>query len=459
MPDQNELINKLITANPQEKLELIENINPSELDNESFKVFISLIGEPDKGVRNCVTVLLTSYEDPRIPDYLVKYISSDDIATRNLAGEILVSIGDRSFLSLINYLKVVENYDDQKFIIDLLGLIKNQASEDLILEILRTSTNDNVKLSCIEALGNLKSVHAIDLAMKCYEEDEIFKATVNEALGKIGSQKALDFMVEKYPYEDELTKCSIIESLGVIGNMDTYFFLISELNGAIGPLTWIMIRSIQQLKDKFNMELPFDEKIRNIILSVIYDGQPEFKKAAVQLLNEFNDNEILTACLTTLGDDFELDEILYAHVLENKEHAILSFPKLLKMNLKNADSILKLVNDVIDSYPNPVATVLSGLHMRSFIDALSNYLTHPDEEIRRITMGLLFKVDPGSAVLFADKMISDDNMWNKLRLIDNIADLNDESAITILQKLSTDSEIMVSKRASDLLKEKSSIHQ
>lgn len=458
MPQNIDLFQNLSALGSNEKIELLERVNIHSLNQIGLENLVALISDNDKGVCNCITNLLSISEDPRIPLILVKYISSGEIALRNLAGEILVNIGGNSAASLIQYLKEVNNYDDQKFIIDLLGLIKNRSAEESIIEIMKNTKDANVKLSCIEALGNIQSEYAVESMLIYYEEDELYKPTINEALGKIGSKKALDFMISKYPVEDELTKYSIIESLGLVGNMETFFFLISELNSAEGPLIWVLVNSIKQLSEKLNLEVPFDEKIRNAILTTIYQANPEFKKSAIYLLKEFNDREILTACLTILGEDFELDEILRTKVLENKEQALLVFPSLLKMKLKNSESILRLLNDIIDSLEQLVTEVLKGLSLRNFIDALSDYLTHTDEEARLISMNLLFRIDPKTAVMFSDKMLSDDNMWNKIRLVDNLAELEGDSVIAILEQLSEDPEIMVSRRATELLKQKTSIY-
>lgn len=453
----NKLGTLLKNAPVEEKIALIQQTELTQLDDESLRFLISFIEDNDQGIKSCLSISLSKSKDSRVPKFLVKYISSTDIAVRNLAGEILVNSNADSVEVISNYLLKSENHDDQKFCIDLLGLIKDSRAEEVIIKILDTTKDENVKLSCLEALGNIKSSTAIDKIISCYNENELFKPTVNEALGKIGSKKALNFMLERYPNEDELTKYSIIESLGNIGDIDTFFFLISELHKVTGPLSWVILSSVHQLQEKYNLDVPFDEKVKTAILNTIYDAQPEYKKAAIYLLKEFNDKEILSACLKSMGYDFELDEILRAKILSNSEQAVLSFPATLKSDLKNAEIILGLVDDVIKSLDKPVTSILNGLHLRSFIDSLSNYLNHPDEEARRLAMNLLFKIDSKTAVLFVDKMLNDDNLWNKLLLIDNLASMNDDSSLTLLYKLSKDAEIMVSKRASEIISAKTSI--
>lgn len=441
-------------ADPSEIIDVLQDVDFTSLDENELKAVLSLITRKDKGITNNLSMMLSYCGDPRIFAQLAEYTSSEDIAARNLAGEILINIGADSAEPLLQYLNAADNFDDQKFVIDLLGLIKNKIAVKPILDILKKTPDANVKLSCIEALGNLEAEEAVEPAMKCYDENEIFKPTVNEALGKIASKEALEFMLLKYPAEDELTKYSIIESLGIIGDIDTFFFLVSELNNVPKPLTWIIIKSLQQLADKFSLDIPFEETIQNIFLNTIYEAPADSKKAAIYLLKDFHDKEILVACLTALGKDFDLDEALKARFLENKEQTLLCFPQFLKMDLKNRINIMSLLSDLIDNLEKPIGSILNGFNLRGLIDSLSNYLTHSDEEARRLAMSLLFKIDPIAAIMFTDKMLEDDNIWNKIMLIDNLSEIEDKSVLQTLEALSKDPEIMVANRAKETLKQK-----
>lgn len=450
--------NEFQSLDTESKIEILQGFEISQLTDEQLKELISLLNDSDKGVRNQITMMLSTSTDGRIAQYLVEYISSADISTRNLAGELLIKLGNLSVEPLLQYLSDVEgNYDDEKFIIDVLGLIGNLSAETQILKVLDRTNDKNVKLSCIESLGNLMSEASIEKISKCYEEDELYKATVIEALGKIGSKKAQDYMLEKYRIEDELTKFSIIESLGLIGDTDTFYFLLAELNKTEGPLIWVLIKSIRELKEKFKLDIPFDERIKSAILDTIYEAHNEYKKAAIYLLGNFNDKEILTASITTIGEDPELDQVLREKVLNNCKMAIQVFPKLLNMKLNNSSKILELIDEVNTASKNPITEILTGLSLRSFTDSLSDYLNDTDEETRSMAMNLLFQIDPKTAVLYSDKMVNDDNIWNKIRLVDNLAEIDDECVVPVLKKLSADTEIMVSKRASDLLSQRISI--
>lgn len=450
------LLNVLQTGSTQQKIEMLQDYLFEKLELPVLEKISKHLTDEDKGIRNSVQNILIN--NPASAGFIVKYISSEDISVRNLAGETLVKIGDKAVKPLVDYLVKSNNFDDKKFIIDILGLIGDQSVSTNIKTELKNTTDDNVKLACIETLGNLKDPGAVELLMQSYRDNELFKPSVIEALGKIGSESAVDFMESVYSDEDDLTKFSIIESLGLIGNENTFFFLISELNEISGPLVWPIVKSIQQLKEKHKLEVPFDERIKNVILKTIYEAQPEFKKSAIMLLGQFNDKEMIIAFLKSLGEDEELDVIIKAKLLENSERAIAAYPSLLQNTINNVAPVLEILAGLIQQSENPINKILNGLSLRNLIDSLAKFLTHPDEEARRLAMNLLFSIDAKTAVLFADKMVDDDNLWNKLKLIENLAELEDENINEILEKLSEDSEIMVSKKAADILNNRSSIY-
>ena len=309
------LKNQLYSDDPAKRCSAIESLMNEELDDDIIEILCTFVEDTDKGVRNSVDMTLSFNPSLRIPLYLVKYISSQNISSRNLAGEILLKIGDKAVDEMVAFIDNASD-DDKKFTIDILGLIGDPKSGDPILKVLEVNKNDNVILACIEALGNLKYSGALDKLFETYEKNELFRPTIIEALGKIGSKKALDFVMSKYNEEEELIKFSIIESLGSIGDEQSFYFLISELNETSSPIISPIIGSIFELKEKYNFDIPFDDKVKKAILQTIYESEPNYKKAAVHLISAFDDEEIIAACLKIYGEDLELDEIIRPKIFE-----------------------------------------------------------------------------------------------------------------------------------------------
>src|SRR5690606_32675639 len=132
-------------------------------------------------------------------------------------------------------LKKSDNMDDQKFLIDLLGLIRNSDCQDTIIRLLESTVNENVKLACIETLGNLQCTKSVKVLFNLFGTNELLDPTILEALGKINTPEVLEFIIAQYESGDELIKYSILECLGEIGNEETFFFLLSILKETSGP--------------------------------------------------------------------------------------------------------------------------------------------------------------------------------------------------------------------------------
>ena len=439
-----------------EKLIILESFYDHELSGAELELICDYITDADKGVRNSVAYLLINNADDTIAKKIVPYVSSPDISIKNFAGEILLKIGSKAVDAMLEYIDV-GNDDDKKFIIDILGLVGDSKSSAKITRLLNSNENENVILACIEALGNLKSEKSLYHLMAFYGLNELYKPTVIESLGKIGSPAALGFIASKYnEEEDELIKFSIIESLGLIGDEETFFFLLAELNEVKGPLVWPIIKSIFNLKEKFQFDIPFDERMKKTILQTVLDANPEYKKIAASLLLVFNDEEVISVYLKILGDDEETDQIISPKFWENPHMVFEIIAKKLAQKPQNIKSLLNLLKDVIQLDGEVKYSSMPSLQLRNIIDSLSQYLSDHDEEVRILALELLFILDKNVAVLFVDDFSEDSNLWNRLKLVEILDEVVHPKAEEILMKLANDSEEMVKERASFCLSKRES---
>ena len=172
----------LKSEDPSERSAAVTSLMEEELDDETTEMLCMLVEDRDNGVRNAVDMTLSYNSSPQIPRYLVKYISSPSIATRNLAGEILIKIGSKAVDAMLDYIDS-GNDDDKKFLIDILGLIGDKKPSQHILELMKICKNDNVILACVEALGSLTCGESLDELLQFYERNELYKPTIIEARG------------------------------------------------------------------------------------------------------------------------------------------------------------------------------------------------------------------------------------------------------------------------------------
>ena len=380
---------------------------------------------------------------------MVDYIGSPEISIRNLAGEILLKKGTDSVDAICAKVPTLKEDDDIKFLVDILGLIGDKCPEDLIIDILTTNQNENVIVACIEALGNIYSEKAIETIIPFFDKAEVLRPVVIEATGKIRTLKSLKFITEKFKSDDDLLKFTMIESMGEIGDEETFYFLLSQIDILNGALIWPLLEAIYKLKIKHDLEVPFDERIKKCVLDTIINAEPRYQIVAAHLVTVFDDPEILYACLSIYGLDSELNEVLFDKFMENKGLIVSKLYTVIDNNNNYLSAILDLLQNIL-SYDSECLTSLGELERRRLTESLSQSLTNSDEGVRIAAAELLFRIDTETALLFLDTMISDENFWNRIRLLDMISEMDRPEVIEALEKLSLDSEEMVSDKAKEI---------
>ncbi len=444
-----EIKKKLLSEDFQVRRGAIEELNPADLDDELLKTIIKLIEDDNQGVRDAVSHLLINASNEIIPGEVVPYISSPNISVRNLAGEILLKKGVKAIPPMLEYLKKA-NDDDQKFIIDVLGLIGDKSVEDDIIGVLKVSQNDNVILACIEALGNIKSEKAIDLIIDKYEENELYHPTIFEALGKIGTDEALGFINKKYKEADDLSKFAMIESLGIVGNEEIFYTLLGELRELKGPLTWAIVEALVKLQNKLHLDIPFDDSMKNTLVTVISEADDEYKIAASKLVKDFSDVDILNVCLETYGRLYEFDDNVKHKFFENPKAFYKQFVKVVN-ETKHENELFELFKEVLSSDGGESLKEITDIEFRNLCDSFTQKLESPDEEVRRSAMELMFFLCYDTAMMFLDVMVADSNVWNRARLLEFFEQIDDEAIVPFLKTLAEDEEEMISSKAQELL--------
>lgn len=445
-----EMIKTLESGSLEDKITLIQQLVFEQVPDAIVKKIAEFIDQEDKGLRNAASIFLASNLNTSIASYVIKYVSSLDISIRNLAGEILIRNGSRALPTLINFLKSSNDNDDIKFVVDVLGLIGDSSAGDNIILKLKSSDNENVQLACIEALGNLHFENALDIIIQFYELHELFRPTIMEALGNIGTKRSLDFILSKFSSAEILEKYSMIESLGKIGDEETFFFLLAELNEANGPGVWPVLEAIYNLKQRFDFDIPFDERMKKSILNTIFDADIKYRKIAAYLVTIFDDPEIVLACLTIYGTDDEIDEIIKPKFELNTTLILSKINLLLEKLPPNLGQLLSLIDELVKSNAD-FKDQLSGVDVQKLVQSISNLISHSNENIRTTSVDLLFTICPETALLFLDEMMNDENIWNRLKLMDYLEYLDHPSVIEALIRLSADPEEMINERAKDLL--------
>lgn len=444
-----ELLKLLFSDDPVQITETLNNLTFEEVEVETIEKITRLMLTEDKSIRNAASNFLIQNNNSTIPSFVIDHISSPDISIRNLAGEILLKKSTYSVNTICKRLKEISNDDDIKFLVDILGLIGEASAEDLIIDILIKNQNENVIVACIEALGNIFSEKSVDSIIPFFDKTEVLKPVVIEALGKIRTKKSLQFIIEKFKEDDDLLKFTMIESLGEIGDEETFYFLLSQVDNLSGPLIWPLLEAIYKLQMQYGLEVPFDEKMKKCVLDTIVYAESRYQIVAAHLVTVFDDPEVLYACLSIYGIDSELNEVLLNKFMENRTTIFSKLHTVIDNSNMYLSSILELLTRIIEIEPDEPNN-LSQIEKRRLTESLSQCLTNPDEVVRISAAELLFKIDKETAILFIDTMISDENFWNRIRILDLIDEISDPVISEAVETLCSDPEEMVSEKAKEM---------
>ncbi len=454
MSNKFNLIKQILDTDESEKIRTtVENFQLVEMPDEIVEFVTAKLLSKDNGIKDTITRILSYNKNSNIPKYLVPYISSQDITARNLAGEILLKRKNESINAMLSYLPEA-NDDEQKFIIDILGLIGDPQPAEEIVSVLKYTKDDNVILACVEALGNLRTDIGINELISVYKQNELFRPTVIEALGKIGTPESISFINQNYYGADELTKYSLIESLGNIGNKESFEMLINDVKYLDGAFKWVAIETIGKLQEKLNLSLPSDITLKNSLLETLESADIQYKKSAVRLVCLFNDEDLLEKVLNIYGNDEEIDQKLKEYFSNNTISFLRKISQYLDQKPQNINQIIKLIVEMIQLDGGERLQSLNELELRSIVEQFTILLTNSDEEVRATAMELLFFLDAETALLFSDTMLEDTVSWNRLKLLEIIQNSEHPQITAILKKLANDGDEMVRENAQVILNEK-----
>ena len=443
--DSELILQDLSNEDPEIRRRAVEVFLTEPVSEAELAKLIELLSDEDKGVRDAAGMALAFNDSPLIPGLVVPFISSKDISVRNLAGDILLKRGAEVIPAMLEYLPKGDD-DDKKFIVDILGLIGDPSPASAIVSLIEENTNENVILACAEAIGNMRYEPGMFYLVQIYNQNELYGPTVVEALGKIGSAAACKFIMDNYATAADLTKFSMLESLGDLGDEDTFYFLLNELPKSDIPYTWAIVSSLMKLKERFDLDVPYDEQTKIKILATLTDGEKNYRVAASALIVTFKDEDALNACLQIYGVDWEVDANILPYLCQNGEVTLRLIMDNLLTRKDNLRPVLELLKNFLIEWNGTSLSKLAETEVVNLCDSLSLHFSHSDEEVRKLAMELLFMMRPEMALVFFDRMSSDTVLWNRLRLIELVEQYFPELVKEYLSVFENDPDEMIRER-------------
>ena len=395
-------------------------------NNVSLEALIHGLLDYDPGVKDiCARALSGAPKEfhNKIALGVGPFISNKNIEIRNLAGDILTRIGSEALNILIQYF-VDDDADNRKFACDIAGKIGNESIISQITNLLNDQ-DLNVITSAIEALGELKASEPVKKLTELYNKHDDIKPNIIEALGKIGSNESQQFLMNILKTEkDNFLKITCIDALAH-NSMDFSIieYLMKELPTVPLELQLIYLKTIYAIAFRLNQRIELPENFRHIAHLALYDSDNNIRAAGLialgdsyqeadikPLMNELTYNNpetqqlILYNLMVNSSEDVVENFFREFFLLPDGDGDKIDFLAYLSQVWKNASIKNKelAINNLLDllsgkpyNFSSQVIELLLGIDSEKVLARIREYLNSDDiikaEEIKEITSKLNIK--------------------------------------------------------------------
>jgi HEAT repeat protein len=415
--------------------------------------------DESKGVRDAAARSLLAIGGVNVSRAIVEYLDASNIVTRNLASELLVKLGPTSLPALLPYLEHVSQ-DTRKFAVDIIGLIGEEEPTQFLLPLL-VDRDENVVVSTVEALGNMKSARSLPFLFEAYDRDDYTRPAVAEALGKIGDPSASGFLMDRLRQSlltvstDPVTPFAIIEALGSLGGDGVLAVLETVVTQVKGRLRSTVLLAITRISERQRRPLPSLQGLREDFLKALGEDDVSVQVAAVKWLAGIKGADVSTALVCRLGLSPELDAVLITELVGRSETFQLCIENLPSLQPGQHKAVVGLIGRMTMETIHQVmvgglAQFDEELFARGF-DAVAAEWEGGDEETRAAVVDVLFHLDGDRAVDFLDTIRNDPDPWLRIHVIEVIAAIADRRAPDFITRFLEDDDEMVREVAQSTL--------
>lgn len=434
-----EIMKFLNHPDPEVRRTSIEKVDTEQIDVELLRLLVHKLEDENKGVRDAAFQVLKKVSHDSLPRLLSPFFYYRDLEIKNLAVDLMVSLGENAVTELIEILHTTDP-DAQKSAAEVLNIIQSHRAVDALIEHLE-DPDPNVIFACIEALGSIGDYKAVMPLLRVFRENEDLRGVAVEALGKILSRKipteflealreddpvlvfsvieamgkikdpaALDYLIEIYPKHEDIVREEILKSMAQIVEESDYFLV---------P-TWffpVLTEKIQESDDEGNSKhyltllskigkkevLPYlfmgygrsnDQSWQNFIFRRIINFYRLFPEKVIQAVEEAEDDEyryhlIMHMPYSSLREYYQwLEQFAEQSVSEDWKKTIM-YARLLFPIPEARDEIRSIISDPQSPHHDLVLEFFKQQPFAEFVDQIIQVLPDLEESLQVEYMKLL----------------------------------------------------------------------
>lgn len=298
---------------PFERSAALDELSMTAAPEVVVEAAARLLADEDPGVREHAARLLTANASVDAAERIVPYIASGNITVRNLAGEVLIQMGEAAISALSPAVDDADK-DVRKFAIDVLAELP---AYDLIDQIAAHLDDEdgNVRLAVIDALGALHAVDYADEVRARYDRETLARPSIIEALGAFGRTDDLDLLERALSEDDPVVQFSAAEALATQEAPEVLDLLLRQVD-AVNPMARsIVLDSIVNLCEAHPERAEaLPERLQQHLLTMMDDPDLGYRCKAARGFRFFVNDETIQNLLSYAGEDDQLDVQIFETV-------------------------------------------------------------------------------------------------------------------------------------------------
>ncbi len=251
---------------------------------EAVPALVKHLHNPDIGVQEAADRALRRIGGPKVAQGVIPLLRSEDAPVRNLAMDLLRTVGATDMDSLCQLLH--DNDPDIRiFASDILGSTASVLAVAPLSGALLRDPEVNVRYQAAVSLGELAFPEAASSLNKALEDDEWVRFSVIEALIKIRAESSVGALLKALDSSSELVASIIVDALGEMGNLKAVPMLMRRLDSTSGPLRNKIVTSIVKILGGKSLPLlgaAERRKLHEYMLAAIKDDDPDVQDAMVK---------------------------------------------------------------------------------------------------------------------------------------------------------------------------------
>ena len=352
---------RLLHTDPMVRRQTIEELLEMELDPELEVEVAHRLEDCDRGVRDAAAQFVLHHQSPPVLEYLASLMGSDDIAVRNLAGDLLVKIGAPAIEYIAPYVHH-DNHDVRKFAIDLLALLPEEAA--YLAEDVAAHFNDpdaNVVCAAIDAIGAFRAEKYADQLVQLFHQFEYARPNVVSAISRFPHRVDPSFFRQALMDEDPVVQLTAAEALARLHDIQWLDLLIEQADKINELARPIVLKAIAELVKEVGDYSIIPNTLLPYFIEMAQDMDETFVEAAVEVLVHFPNELVMDVLISRIGIKDELDLMIYQKLVTAGVEAL---ERLLEIAARN------------NLPPNTVAQFVIGF-MSSFARSNASFLTSP----------------------------------------------------------------------------------